>query len=163
MLIFSEDRVMTAGQVKYVVHVIVFIAWIFLFQRYCGAWSDSSEDIDFDPFEKLVHFLSILIKALRYGTFATLFLYALRLSSLLVLPQCICNMLGLILFNGFKERVTLKATPLLAPLVCFRVVTKGDYPELVKVLLFSKFSKVQHFSKTFKKTWKHVMNVGLKM
>jgi egghead protein (zeste-white 4 protein) len=41
-------------------------------------------------------------------------------------------MLGLLLFNGFKEKVTLKAAPLLAPLVCFRVVTRGDYPELVR-------------------------------
>lgn len=72
-------------------------------------------------------------KIFRYGTVLTLILYLLRLSSLLVLPQCICNMLGLILFNGFKERVTLKTAPLLAPLICFRVVTKGDYPELVKV------------------------------
>lgn len=29
----------------------------------------------------------------------------------------------------------LKAAPLLSPLVCFRVVTKGDYPLLVKVPL----------------------------
>lgn len=62
-----------------------------------------------------------------------LLLYALRIASLLVLPQCICNMLGLVLFNGFREKVKLKAAPLLAPLVCYRVVTRGDYPELVKV------------------------------
>jgi egghead protein (zeste-white 4 protein) len=42
-------------------------------------------------------------------------------------------MLGLLLFNGFEDKVKLKASPLLAPFVCFRVVTKGDYPELVKV------------------------------
>lgn len=42
-------------------------------------------------------------------------------------------MLGLLLFNGFKEKVQLKAAPLLAPFVCFRVVTRGDYPDLVKV------------------------------
>jgi len=41
-------------------------------------------------------------------------------------------MLGLLLFNGFKEKVQLKAAPLLAPFVCFRVVTKGDYPDLVR-------------------------------
>lgn len=45
-------------------------------------------------------------------------------------------MLGLVLFNGFREKVRLKAAPLLAPLVCFRVVTRGDYPELVKVFHF---------------------------
>jgi len=112
---------MSTAEVKYVVHVIVFVSWIVLFEKFCGAltWGDTVEEIYFDPFE-------------RYGTIITLFLYTLRLSSLLILPQCICNMLGLILFNGFKDKVTLKATPLLAPLVCFRVVTKGEYKDLVK-------------------------------
>uniref|UniRef100_A0A914UII4 Glycosyltransferase 2-like domain-containing protein n=1 Tax=Plectus sambesii TaxID=2011161 RepID=A0A914UII4_9BILA len=55
-----------------------------------------------------------------------------RLASLLVLPQCVCNTLGLLLYNCFKEKVKLKASPLLAPFVCVRVVTKGDYPELVR-------------------------------
>jgi len=41
-------------------------------------------------------------------------------------------MLGLLLFNGFKEKVQLNAAPMLAPLVCFRIVTRGDYPDLVK-------------------------------
>ncbi len=69
----------------------------------------------------------------RYGYVGTIFLYFLRFASLLVLPQCVCNMFGLVMYNGFREKVHLKASPLLAPLVCFRVVTKGDYPELVKV------------------------------
>lgn len=57
--------------------------------------------------------------------------------SLLVLPQCIFNSLGWLFFNGFTYKVQLKASPLLAPFVCFRVVTKGDYPELVKVLYYN--------------------------
>ncbi|CAD5220279.1 unnamed protein product [Bursaphelenchus xylophilus] len=73
----------------------------------------------FDPFE-------------RYGATITITMYLLRLMSLLVLPQCLCNMLGLLFFNGFRDKVVLKASPLLAPFVCFRVVTKGDYPELVR-------------------------------
>uniref|UniRef100_A0A183CP21 Glyco_trans_2-like domain-containing protein n=1 Tax=Globodera pallida TaxID=36090 RepID=A0A183CP21_GLOPA len=71
----------------------------------------------------------------RYGIVYTFFLYLLRFLSLLVLPQCICNSLGLILFNSFKDRIKLKTSPLLAPFICFRVVTKGDYPELVKTNL----------------------------
>lgn len=73
------------------------------------------------------------LRIFRYGYFGTFILYVIRVASLLVLPQCIFNMLGLVLFNGFREKVRLKAAPLLAPLVCFRVVTRGDYPELVKV------------------------------
>lgn len=65
-------------------------------------------------------------------------LYALRIASLLALPQTIFNTLGLIFFNGFKEKVKLKASPLLAPFICFRVVTRGDYPALIKVFLFLK-------------------------
>jgi egghead protein (zeste-white 4 protein) len=110
------------------------VAWIVLFEKVCGifAWGDWNE-IEFDPFERFNLILFLIILKFRYGTVAALILYILRMSSLLVLPQSIFNFLGLILFNGFKERVTLKASPLLAPLVCFRVVTKGDYPELVKV------------------------------
>jgi len=71
----------------------------------------------------------------RYGFVTTILLYFLRLLSLLVLPQCIFNSFGLLLFNGFKEKVKLKAAPMLAPFICFRVVTKGDYKDLVKVTL----------------------------
>lgn len=117
--------------------MIVFVVWIVLCEKLCGAltWGDENL-IEFDPFERLDSLEALpLYMLFRYGTITALFLYALRMSSLLVLPQCIFNFLGLILFNGFKERVTLKASPLLAPLVCFRVVTKGDYPELVKVFV----------------------------
>lgn len=35
-------------------------------------------------------------------------------------------------FNAFPQRVKLKSSPLLAPSVCVRVVTRGIYPKLVK-------------------------------
>ncbi|KAH7731670.1 beta 1,4-mannosyltransferase egh [Aphelenchoides avenae] len=107
------------AEVKYAVHIVVFVLWIAAFEILCGGVPFMSDIPDFDPYE-------------RYGLFGCLLLYALRLTSLLVLPQCVCNTLGLLLFNGFKEKVKLKAAPLLAPLVCFRVVTRGDYPDLVK-------------------------------
>ncbi|KAI6241634.1 Glyco-trans-2-like domain-containing protein [Aphelenchoides fujianensis] len=104
------------AEVKYAVHFVVFVAWIVFFEFFCNAYavtdSSAAGEEDFDPIE-------------RYGTLVTLVLYSLRLISLLVLPQCICNMLG-------PEKVALKAAPMLAPFVCFRVVTKGDYPELVR-------------------------------
>ena len=44
----------------------------------------------------------------------------------------IFNLLGLLLYDTFPEKVTLKGSPLLAPFVCVRIVTRGDYPELVR-------------------------------
>lgn len=65
--------------------------------------------------------------------------YLLRLLVLLPLPQIICNFLGLTLFNAFpgeiKSRQTNQdPTPGHAelPHFCFRVVTRGLFPELVK-------------------------------
>ncbi|KAK0417192.1 hypothetical protein QR680_012871 [Steinernema hermaphroditum] len=114
------------AEVKYAVHVVAFVAWIVLFEIFCGALPFGSKEPSgpdiVDPLES-------------YGYIGTFLLYLLRITSLLVLPQCICNMLGLLLFNGFQEKVKLKAAPLLAPFVCIRVVTKGDFPELVKANL----------------------------
>ncbi|XP_014300315.1 beta-1,4-mannosyltransferase egh [Microplitis demolitor] len=67
----------------------------------------------------------------RYG-FMTLLLYLLRLLTLLALPQTLFNFLGLIIYNAFPDKVTLKGSPLLAPFINIRVVTRGDYPQLVK-------------------------------
>ncbi|RWR99855.1 beta-1:4-mannosyltransferase egh-like protein, partial [Dinothrombium tinctorium] len=67
-----------------------------------------------------------------YGTFGTFVLYFLRVLALLSLPQVICNFFGLTLFNAFPEKVQLKSSPLLAPFICIRVVTRGDFPDLVK-------------------------------
>ncbi|VDN21807.1 unnamed protein product [Gongylonema pulchrum] len=113
-----------SAEAKHAAHVITFICWLILFEVICGAiplfaQTSSIYVSTASPFE-------------RYGYIGTFLLYILRLASLLVLPQCIFNTLGLMLFNGFREKVNLKAAPLLAPLVCFRVVTRGDYPELVK-------------------------------
>lgn len=67
----------------------------------------------------------------KYGTIWTCMLYFFRLSILLVFPQVIFNFLGLTLYNAFTNKVDLKGSPQNAPFICFRVVTRGDYPELV--------------------------------
>jgi len=67
-----------------------------------------------------------------YGVIPTFILYLLRLLAFLALPQVIFNVLGLTLFNTFPEKVVLKGSPLLAPFLCIRVVTRGDFPDLVK-------------------------------
>uniref|UniRef100_A0A0K0F6R5 Beta-1,4-mannosyltransferase bre-3 n=2 Tax=Strongyloides TaxID=6247 RepID=A0A0K0F6R5_STRVS len=67
-----------------------------------------------------------------YGLVITSLLYMIKFLSLLVLPQVIFNIAGMLMYNGFKETVKLQSAPLLAPFVCFRVVTRGMYPDLVK-------------------------------
>lgn len=67
-----------------------------------------------------------------YGSFLTTILYLVRFLSLLALPQCLCNLLGLTIYNAFPDKVQLKGSPLLSPLICVRTVTRGDFPELVR-------------------------------
>uniref|UniRef100_A0A1A9Z8J8 Glycosyltransferase 2-like domain-containing protein n=1 Tax=Glossina pallidipes TaxID=7398 RepID=A0A1A9Z8J8_GLOPL len=59
-------------------------------------------------------------------------LYLLRFLTFLTLPQVLFNFCGLIFYNAFPEKVVLKGSPLLAPFICIRVVTRGDFPDLVK-------------------------------
>lgn len=67
-----------------------------------------------------------------YGVFKTFFLYILKFLTFLALPQVIFNAMGLLFFNAFPEKTVLKGSPLLVPFICIRVVTRGDFPELVK-------------------------------
>ena len=68
-----------------------------------------------------------------YGLFPALALIAVRLLPFLALPQTLCNFFGLVRWPWRKRgAVRLKTTPLLAPFVCFRVVTRGLYPKLVE-------------------------------
>lgn len=89
---------------------------IFIFQL---IYSTNQDAKSFDPVEK-------------YGLPGTTFLYLLRFLALLAIPQCLCNFLGLTIYNTFPKKVKLKGSPLLAPFICFRTVTRGDYPDLVK-------------------------------
>lgn len=106
-------------ETKHAIHCAALLAWILGFAYFCGVFTEPHSSITLNPFES-------------YGYTWTTFLYLLRFTALLVLPQCLCNLLGLILFNAFREKVHLKAAPLLSPFVCFRVVTKGHFPLLVK-------------------------------
>lgn len=67
-----------------------------------------------------------------YGILGATILYILRFLTFLTLPQVLCNFGGLILFNAFPGKIKLKGSPLLAPFICIRVVTRGDFPDLVK-------------------------------
>ncbi|KAK6173717.1 hypothetical protein SNE40_017123 [Patella caerulea] len=68
----------------------------------------------------------------EYGYFITSILYILRLLTLIPLPLTVCNILGIVCFNCYPSTPVLRTSLLFGPFVCFRVVTKGTYPELVK-------------------------------
>lgn len=67
-----------------------------------------------------------------YGPWAYACLCLIRLVAFLSVPQQLFNLIGLVRYNAFPRDVVLKGSPLLAPLICFRVVTRGDFPDLVK-------------------------------
>lgn len=67
-----------------------------------------------------------------YGQIPTIILYLLRFLTFLTLPQVLFNFCGLVFYNAFPEKVVLKGSPLLAPFICIRIVTRGDFADLVK-------------------------------
>lgn len=67
-----------------------------------------------------------------YGRIPTIVLYALRFLTFLTLPQVLFNFCGLVFYNAFPDKVVLKGSPLLAPFICIRIVTRGDFADLVK-------------------------------
>ncbi|XP_076058995.1 beta-1,4-mannosyltransferase egh isoform X2 [Oratosquilla oratoria] len=109
-LAFSE----TLHHTKHVLHVCLFLLVLLLFELGAGGlWGEVPVDVQYPPL-------------------VTLLLQLLRILPLLALPQAIFNFLGLVCFNAFPERAKLKGSPLLAPFICIRVVTRGDFPELVR-------------------------------
>ncbi|XP_005095315.1 beta-1,4-mannosyltransferase egh [Aplysia californica] len=67
----------------------------------------------------------------RYGLLVTLFIYFLQCLVFVPLPFFIFNFLGVVLLNVFTTKPKLKSCPSLSPFLCFRVVTRGLYPDLV--------------------------------
>lgn len=47
-------------------------------------------------------------------------------------PTLVFGFFGFIFCNQFPDKVKLKRNPLHVPFICFRIVTRGSYPELVK-------------------------------
>lgn len=105
---------------KHVLHCCLLFTVIVFFEIFTGAVKVlPDETANIDPW-------------LRYGAIGTIILYTLRLITFLPLPQVLFNFAGLILYNAFPDKVTLKGSPLLAPFICIRIVTRGDYPQLVR-------------------------------
>lgn len=112
---------LTSSQ-KHFLHCVLLITVILWFEILSGGiklWYTDSDQVAIDPF-------------VAYGQWTATALYILRILALLSLPQVFCNFLGLTLYNAFPDKVTLKGTPLLAPFICIRTVTRGDYPDLVR-------------------------------
>lgn len=60
--------------------------------------------------------------------------YASQCLCILGFPQCIFNFLGTIYYNTFKnvDNIDRKNYPSLQSRICFRTVTRGNYPELIR-------------------------------
>lgn len=107
---------------RHLLHVICFLSLLLGFELGAGGiriWDVHFERDNIDPIKD-------------YGVFLTIILYTLRLLSILPLPLCICHAIGLIIYNVFPEKSPIRGSPLLAPFISIRVVTRGDFPELVR-------------------------------
>lgn len=111
---------MLRGRVKHLLHCTFFLSFILFFIIFSGAAQlEDHKIIYIDPWE-------------QYGVLTTILLYTVRFLSFMTLPQVLCNFFGLLIFNTFPGKVKLKGSPLLAPFICIRVVTRGNFPQLVK-------------------------------
>lgn len=111
---------MLSSITKHILHCCLLLIVILVFEFVSGGlrWDiDQKEEID--PWA-------------RYGIIGAVTLYLLRTVTFLSLPQVLFNFIGLTIYNAFPDKVILKGSPLLAPFVCIRIVTRGDYPQLVK-------------------------------
>lgn len=111
---------MLTSQSKHFLHCLLFFILIVLFEIFTGGVKlTAGQELKFDPWE-------------HYGYIGAFLLYILRFLTFLSLPQVLLNFAGLTFYNAFPEKVALKGSPLLAPFICIRIVTRGDYPQLVR-------------------------------
>ena len=112
-----------SSQFRHSIHVCIFLLFILSFEILAGGFnilpSQTNNELIKDPRE-------------TYGLFLTIILYFIRLLSLLPLPLAVCHTCGLIIYNIFPDRPKLQNSPLLGPKIRIRVVTRGDYPDLVR-------------------------------
>ena len=108
------------SRTKHLLHCTLLFSMIITFEIFSGGIK-----VNEDSFTTLDPWLS-------YGTLFTLVLYTLRLLTLLTLPQVLFNFCGLVFYNAFPEKVVLEGSQLLAPFICIRIVTRGDFADLVK-------------------------------
>ncbi|CAF1562707.1 unnamed protein product, partial [Didymodactylos carnosus] len=117
---------MDSLQRRHLIHVFLFLTFVFIFEILaCRVNFSSGSTFETETDDE--------IKAIEvYGLPLTIILYFLRLLALLPLPVIICHTFGLLVFNVFKEKPELLYSQLVSPGICIRVVTRGDFPELVR-------------------------------
>lgn len=104
---------------KHILHCCLLFIVIITFELLAGGLSWNSEKKEtLDPW-------------IQYGFLGALTLYLLRILTFLSFPQVLFNFVGLTIYNAFPDKVVLNGSPLLAPFICIRIVTRGDYPQLV--------------------------------
>lgn len=127
---------MTSLNIKHMFHVLVFCSLIALTQIVSYRHhKDNSNSSTNNPYE-------------QYGSIITIFLQLIQYFVLLPLPLITFNFLGLILFNAFPGKIkinnskfnNLPTESVDLPHFCFRVVTRGLYPELVNGNVNKNFS-----------------------
>lgn len=119
---------MVSSRTKHYLHCCLFFSVIAFFEAFSGGLRVRMEAIELNPW-------------VEYGYTWTIVLYFLRFLTFLPLPQALFNFAGLTFYNAFPDRVTLKSTPLLAPFICIRIVTRGDYPKLVRTNVVRNMNK----------------------
>lgn len=115
---------MLSSKTKHALHCLLFFSVIAVFEIFSGGIQFFNKGA-FTPDRELNPWV-------QYGIVGASLLYILRLLTFLPLPQVLFNFVGLTFYNAFPDKVVLKGSPLLAPFICIRVVTRGDYPQLVK-------------------------------
>lgn len=111
---------MLSSWAKHALHCCLLATVILVFEHVSGGFRwGTQEKEELDPW-------------FQYGFIGALTLYFLRTLTFLSFPQVLFNFVGLTIYNVFPDKVELKGSPLLAPFICIRVVTRGDYPQLVK-------------------------------
>ncbi|CAF3659912.1 unnamed protein product [Rotaria socialis] len=116
---------MLSSQLRHILHVCCFLTFIFIFEILAGG-------IVIFPPNQITSNILLDNPIDHYGFFLTIIIYFIRLLSLLPLPLAICHACGLILYNVFPDRPTLLNSPWLGPKILIRVVTRGDYADLVR-------------------------------
>ena len=109
--------------IKHSIHVSALLSLFVFFVIHSGGlrnYDQQTKNDDIDSFE-------------LYGTFATLVIWLFHILTLLPLPGTICHFCGLVFYNIFPLKVQLTSLPLFATFVCIRVVTRGDYAQLVEI------------------------------
>lgn len=87
---------------KHLLHCFLLFAVVLFFEIFAGGIKISENSfVVLDPWAE-------------YGTLTTIILYLLRFLTFLTLPQVLFNFCGLVFYNAFPEKVTLKGNSRLA-------------------------------------------------